>query len=69
MSFIFHQTYPFKYRVIAHPHGYSEKSLSQKGEKISLPADGSEPWVGRVATERQAVDGEEAGQVGVGRVY
>lgn len=44
----------------AHPHGYSEKSVSWKGEKNKnqkqvLHPNGSVPRVERVATERQAV--------------
>jgi hypothetical protein len=44
----------FRYRI-AHPHGYSEKSLSRKGKRQVLHPSGSVPWVERVATERQAV--------------
>lgn len=76
--FFFYPDNLFQYSN-AHPHGYSEKSLSLKrgwgegvgGEKRKrqvLRPNGSAPRVERVATERQAVGGEETG-LGGGEVY
>lgn len=57
----------------AHPHGYSEKSLSWKGKKkeeekkkdrSSIPMAVCQGWR-KVATERQAVGGEETGWQGL----